>query len=714
MNLAQFSAALSKMDPKTAFATYDSMLNDNDPKLGADKTNLAVDQSDLGDDSSDTLLSVDIDGDDGSIVIDINPKPKASATTSLFAGHFENLAEKIGDAECNRISEELLEGIEADDSSRSDWLSSYSDGLSLLGLSLAKGSKVGAPVEGQSTVQHPVLLEAVIRYSSNALGEMLPSSGPVKVANFGEDTENTSNLARMLEKDFNYYLMNTASEFRPDTDQMLFKQGFCGLGIKKIYNCPRRRRPVSESVDPVDLIVSNTATDLENAARVTHRIHMRPSIMRRMQLLGVYREVDLQEPIPEPNAVDDKRAAIVGVEAKPVRPEDADHEIYECYCELDLKGYEHKKKGKPTGLQLPYRVTIERTSRVILDIRRNWNEGDTEYKAKKFFVLFPFINAFGIYGIGLLHMLGNSTRALTAAWRVLLDLGMFQSFPGFIYAKQLGRQQHNEFRIPPGGGLGIETGGAPLKDVISQMPYKEPSQAMMALVENIAQAAQRLGFSAEAKIGEGQTDAPVGTTIALIEQATKVEGAVHKRSHQAQAEEFQLLKERFKEDPEAFWRFNKRPSTDWKRKQFVDALNNSELVPVSDPNTPSRLHRIMKASALMELAKANPDILSVKVALQRALDMMDVGDQDALFLPPQAPNAPQASPDKMADIAIKQEANQLKSLEIQEKAQNNQAELHSKNNIALLNLAREAAIHPESAGASMAVVKDPSIAALAP
>src|SRR5690606_10288809 len=316
---------------------------------------------------------------DGSVVIDFNPAPAAPQSTG---DHYENLAELLDEETLGSIAQELCDGIEADDASRRQWIEDRERGLEMLGFKLEK-PKADVGEDGKiSTVRHPLLAEAVLRFQANARGELLPASGPVKVRDDGLDTVQTSEQSRKLEDLLNHYLTTTATEYYPDTDRMLLWVGFCGMAFKKVYTCPLRRRPVSESVDAKDLIVSDTVTDLRNAKRVTHRIVMKRSTMKRMQLLGVYRNIDLGEPEQDPDSVDRKIHDMQGTQPYQQRPQDADHELWECYCELDLPGFEHKEVDKitgeevPTGLPLPYRVTIDKTSRKILEIRRNWAEDD--------------------------------------------------------------------------------------------------------------------------------------------------------------------------------------------------------------------------------------------------------------------------------------------------------------------------------------------------
>ena len=587
-----------------------------------------------------------IEGEDGSVLISLDGTPLSSKEKKT-GDWFANLANEIDPSELSRISDDLIRGVEDDLLSRNDWIEDRANGIKLLGLRIeipnTSGVSEGAPVEGMSQVRHPLLQEAVLRFQANARSELLPTDGPVKVRN----DDNNANLvedqvADALEKDLNHYLTVTASEYYPDTDRMLLLLGFGGTTFKKVYYCPLRNRPVSETVAADDVIVNNSATDLRNAMRVTHRVMMKPSTLKRLQIIGAYRDVPLQTPNPQnKDAVQREKDAQQGISAKSSRPEDLEHEIYEVYCELDIKDFEHRIDGEPSGLPIPYVVTIEVSSREILSIVRNYDEETKELpEAKTRFVKYTFVPGLGFYDIGLLNILGNTTNAVTAAWRELLDAGMFSNFPGFLYAKDAGRQNTNVFRVPPGGGAPIETGGRPIGNAVMQLPYKEPSQALMALVTNIAETGMRVGGTAEQAVGEGRQDAPVGTTLALIEQATKILNSVHKRMHAAQAEEFRLLVECFREHPESFWQRNKNPAYPWDEQTFLTAINNCELTPQADPNTASHTQRVMKIMALKQLQAGSPQLYDPVAVDTAALQALGWPNPQQFFKSPEQQSQP--------------------------------------------------------------------------
>lgn len=635
-------------------------------------------QQELAPDDSPLL---EIEHEDGTITISMNGKSLAEpGGPPEDRGWFANLVEKIDNDEVARIADDLLRGIEDDLASRKEWIEDRAAGIRLLALKVEQpGSQSadGAPVEGMSRVRHPLLLEAVLRFQANARAEMLPTDGPVKV----RDDSNTwdaarSELAEAFQKDFNHYLTATANEYVPDTDKMFFKLGFGGIAFKKVYHDPLKNRPVSLTVDADDLIVNNAAVSLDTAKRVTHRLNMKPSTVKRLQIIGHYRDVDLPDPGFSNNTDSVKQAEAdqQGIDISGSRAEDRNRQLYECYCELDIRGFEHKYKGKQSGLEIPYIVTIDRESREVLSVVRNYDEDTAELpEARKVFVQYDFVPGLGFYGIGLLHILGNTTSAVTAAWRELLDSGMFASFPGFLIADSGLRQDTTVFRVPPGAGAKVNTGGQKIGDAIMPLPYKEPSPALMNLTQNIVETGQRVGGTSEMQVGEGRQDAPVGTTLALIEQAVKILNSVHKRMHTAQDQEFQLIKECFRQNPESFWKGNRKAATQWDEAKFLKALDDYDLVPRADPNTASHAQRLMKAQAVKMLAGGSPDLYDNEKVDTFVLQSIGISNPEQFFKPEQMRN--QAPPELLKgieDIKIahqKADADTLKAQAAMVKAQ---------------------------------------------
>ena len=715
--------------------------------LGAEEPSIAdagdvqveIEEGKPGYETDDSGNILRIEHPDGSVSISLDGKPITEKSEAERAKTwFANLVDDIDEGELQRVADELMKGIQDDIDSRKEWIEDRAQGIKLLGLKIEipglAGASDGAPVEGMSKVRHPLLLEACLRFQANARSELLPTDGPVKIRNdaVGATVEHDF-TATALEKDLNHYLTSVATEYYPDTDRMLLMLGFGGTAFKKVYFCPLRNRPVSESVDADDLIVNNAATDLSTAKRITHRVYMRPSTVKRLQILGVYRDVDLGVPkTPDLDSVQRAQNDQQGIAPETYNPEDRDREIYECYCELDIAGFEHKYKGKESGLEIPYRVTIDVSTKEILSIVRNYDEDTAELpEARQNFVKYSFVPGMGFYDIGLLHILGNTTNAVTAAWREMLDAGMYANFPGFLMAETGARQNTNIFRIPPGGGQVVKTGGMPINQAVMALPYKDPSSALMTLVENMAQTGMRVGGTSEMQVGEGRADAPVGTTLAMIDQATKVLNSVHKRMHSAQADEFKLLVRTFRENPESFWNRLKRPTTEWNEQTFLTALNDCELVPQADPNTASQTQRMMKIMGLKQLQQANPSMYDPIAIDTAALKAMGWSNPEQFLAPKDAQAAP---PPELQQIQAKIQTDQqkaqaalmsaqIKGQEVQQRGQIDmmkaqadamraQADIHfaqqeihekkkdrlSRERVQMIDLAQNLAVHPESVG----------------
>ncbi len=572
---------------------------------------------------------------------------------------YRNLAEGMDDSDLARVAEELLEGIEADIQSRAVWIANYERGMSVLGIEL-KQPRAEATGEGVSQVDHPLLLEACILYQSNACAEELPSSGPVKIDNGGQSTAITDEDAKQLEKDFNKYLTVHRPEYYPDTERAIFQRGFGGMMFKKIFHCPIRRAPVSDSVAPGDFIASNDATSLEHCGRKTHRIKMRPATMKRMQFVGAYRDVDLQTPTDDVTGIERKTKQIAGIKPTSDRQEDTEFTVYECCCELDLIGDRHTERSKPTGLPRPYIVTVERDSRQVLEIRRNWIEEDELYSERRRFVASQFLPMFGFYATGLLGVLGNSNSALTAGWRIMCDKGMFSNFPGGMYLKNGDRQLDNNFRAAPGEFVPVDGGGnTDIRKVVAPYPYTEPGMASQQFFAGIETTAQRVGGSASIPVAEGKADTPVGTMLAALEQTSKMISAVHRRAHTAQSLEFTTLLELIREKPEDFVKYFQADGF-WSVERLNRALDNWSLIPRADPNTPTQMHRLLKMMSLKQLQQLSPDMYDARKVDEIILRTLGFDDPQELFAPPAAPGALPPDP-TLAVAGIVAQTEQMKA-----------------------------------------------------
>jgi len=584
-------------------------------------------------------LNIHVD-DDGNVSYGTAP---AAQPQKSRPSHFEdNLAEGAGNLA--GLANELIEGIEADDSSRTGWIANYNAGMELLATRLENESSSAAMGGGKSIsrVRHPLLLWAVVKGQSMARAELLPAAGPVKVQVVGRSDPAKDDLAETLEDDLNAYLTSGAPEYYPDMDRGLFYLFYGGTLFKKIYRCPWRARPVSECVYVPDLIVSQEATDLDTAIRVTHRILMTPPEMAKFIDAGTYLDVSSGEPSPQPSSTEQKQATLSGIAAVTVRPKDKPYTVYECYTDLDLSEYGIRQ---PKRGVLPYRITIEKDARAVLEIRRNWKEGDRNYRRRKRFVKYGLIPGFGFLDYGFLHLLGNHTKALTALWRLVIDAGMFSNFPGGLRLKGT-RTETNEFSPGPGEFLSVDGGGATdIRQCIMALPYKEPSPVMLQMIQQLAGDGQQLAGTADIEVGEGRTNVPVGTVMAMIEQQTQVMAACHKRMHASQQEEFLVLKELFQEEPEAITRGQRNPVRVWTASEELDDL---DLVPASDPNIPAQVHRIQQNAALMQMAQAAPALFDLPAVAKRLLNGIGISDADSLLAKPGQQNPSMGAPGQAA------------------------------------------------------------------
>ncbi len=550
--------------------------------------------------------TVETDQPDGSVVVNLDAKKSKDGDEENE--WFRNLADDVGASQLGTLANDLYEQISADDASRSQKLADIDRGLGLLGLKLEEphsSPDSSSGVEGMSTVTNPLLLEAVLMGWANAQAELLPADGPVKIKDDGDETPAEDDLAERFQKDMNHWFTTTNREYYPDTSHMLlWGTYFGGAGFKKVYRCPMKRRPTSLAVEAKDLIVSDASKDFSSCARITHQISMRPSVMKRMMFIGAYRDVGLTQPAPVTTVVDQAVAQIQGVNAEKTRPEDQPYTIWETQCELDLDEFipaegQPGSKFKGEGIPLPYCVSMDKDSRQILAIRRDWDEDDDDATRKRMYVKYPYVPGPGFYGTGLLNILGNCSAAMTAAWREALDAGMFASFPGGLIAKNGSRQLSSIFRVGTGEFKAVETGGLPIQQAVMAMPYRDVTPGLMSLMDKITEQSKRVGGAADVQAGEGVQNVPVGTMLAAIEQATKLMCAAHKGMHTAISEELELIVELFRANPEDFWRNNKiAPKNYWSKERFEQALADVNLVPVSDPNIPSHIHRIAKALAL--------------------------------------------------------------------------------------------------------------------
>ena len=566
-----------------------------------------------------------IEQEDGSVILDF----EGAVQEELMADQDANLAELLDERDLSSIAQELLHFYEEDKSGRQEWEEAYSDGLDLLGIKYESREE---PFRGSSGVTHPVIAEAVTQFQSQAYKELLPSSGPVRTQIIGSPTPETESQAQRVKEFMNYEIMNVMQEYDPEMDRMLFYLPLAGSAFKKIYFDDILDRAVARFVPADDLIVPYNATDLASASRVAHVIRMDLNNVRKHQAAGFYRDVELS-PYEEADTLREKERELVGVE-KTV--DDLDCTLIEFHIDLDLKGFEHKHPldNEETGIKLPYIVTLDEGSAKILSIRRNWKEGDEYYHKNQYFAHYKFLPGLGFYGLGLLHMIGGLGRSATSILRQLIDAGTLANLPAGFKARGI-RIRDSDEPLSPGEFRDIDAPGGALRDSIIPLPYKEPSQTLFALLGFVVEAGQRFAAIADMQVGDGNQQAPVGTTVALLERGSRVMSAIHKRLHFAQKQEFKMLAKIFAESLPPMYPYSVYGAESTiKQTDFDDRV---DIIPVSDPNIFSLSQRLALAQSQLELAQSNPQMHNLFEAYRRMYHALGVQDIESILPTPQPP-----------------------------------------------------------------------------
>ena len=544
-----------------------------------------------------------------------------------------NLVEFIDDSELQSLSGDILSSIRHDKDSRSEWEKTYVDGLKYLGMKFDEARS--EPFEGSSGVIHPILAEAVTQFQAQAYKEMLPAKGPVKTQLVGQRTAETEAQADRVQEFMNFYIMNVMQDYDPELDMLLFYLPLAGSAFKKIYYDNVLNRAVSKFVSPEDLIVPYEASDISSAERVTHAINMSRNEIKKQQLSGFYADVDIKSSSYDPDD-DDVQKEIDEIEGmSPSYAEDRDHTVYEVHTILDLAGFEDvDKDGNPTGLKLPYIVTIDESSQTVLAIRRNYVEGDPYKNKINYFVQYKFLPGLGFYGLGLSHMIGGLSKASTSILRQLIDAGTLANLPAGFKARGMRIRDEDE-PLQPGEFRDIDTTGGSLRENLIPLPIKEPSNVLMSLLGILVDSGKRFAAIADMNVGDMNQAMPVGTTVALLERGTKVMSAIHKRLHYAQRLEFQLLSKVFSEflPPEYAYETGTGPR-EIKQSDFDQRI---DVIPVSDPNIFSQSQRITLAQELLQMVQSNPQVHGpngIYEAYRRMYGALGVDNVEALLQPP--------------------------------------------------------------------------------
>lgn len=545
--------------------------------------------------------------------------------------HNANLSEVLDDSILGALSSDLGSKVDEDQGSRDEWQEAIAKGLTLLGINYEERNE---PFMGASGVTHPLLSEAVTQFQAQAYKEMLPPGGPVKTQIVGQQTKEVEDQAQRVKDFMNYQVTEVMEEYDLDTDQMLFYLPITGSTFKKIYFDPMRQRAVSKFVPAEDLVVPYSATDLQTAERYTHVVRMTENEIRKMQVGGIYRDVSLSV-----SEDDESDSTIRGKadEIQGLRPGYSDevYTIHEIHVDLDLEGFEDMDEmGEPTGIRLPYIVTMDEASGQILSIVRNWREADPLRRKRQYFVHYKFLPGFGFYGFGLLHMIGGLSRAATSILRQLIDAGTLANLPGGFKARGV-RIRNDDEPVNPGEFRDLDAPGGDIRNAIIPLPYKEPSGTLAQLLGVVVDSGRRFAQVADTKVADVNAQAPVGTTVALIEQGSKVISSIHKRLHYAQKNEFRLLAEIFSNNPVPYpYMIGANVPPEIMAQDFDGRV---DVLPVSDPSIFSMAQRLSLAQTQLQLAQAAPQMHNMYEAYRRMYDALDIKNIDNILPPPQPP-----------------------------------------------------------------------------
>ena len=536
-----------------------------------------------------------------------------------------NLAEQLDDEELAGISAYVLEKVDEDKNSRSEWLEAYSQGLNLLGLKYENRSE---PFDGATGVVHPMLNEAVTQFQSQAYKELLPAKGPVRTQVMGTTTPELENQAERVQDYMNYTLMHTMKEYESEFDQMLYYLGLGGSAFKKVYVDPQLGRQVSKFVEAKDMLVPFNASDLDSADRVTQIITMSENELRKLQVSKLYRDIEIQSGKADRDEVDDTKESITGIYAQ------GDYEevqLFECHCYLDLEKYADKdEKGEETGIKLPYIVTVSADNGEVLSVYRNYDEQDMFKNKKQYFVHYMFTPGLGFYGNGLIHLLGNLSRAATANLRQLIDSGTLANMPSGFKARGL-RIKNDDEPLRPGEWRDVDVVGDQLKNSFFNLPYQEPSGTLFQLLGFVVQAAQK--FVGTTDMGTGNVnnqEMPVGTTIALLERGSRIISAVHKRIYNSLKQEFSLLADLISQEGGAY------PYTE-EGDKAQDFSERIDILPIANPNIFSMSQRISLAQEQLKLASSKPEMHNLYEAYRRVYNSLGVDNIEQILPPPAQP-----------------------------------------------------------------------------
>ena len=558
--------------------------------------------------------------DEGGVTVDFG---ETADEEGAAPEHFDNLAEYMDDGDLSSIAADLISDFDNDLNTRAEWEKAYIQGLDLLGLKIDERT---TPWPGACGVFHPVLTEAVIRFQAQTIMEVFPSSGPVETKIVGKADEEVLKQAQRVKQEMNYMVTEKMRDYRSETEQLLFRLPLAGSAFRKVYYDTVNKIPAAVFVPAEDFVVAYGTTDLAACPRYTHVTRMYPNELRKLQVSGFYRDIDIPEPTPDYSSLQKKYDKVKG--ETPSVTDDPRHAILEMCVDLDLPGFEDED-----GLELPYVVTIEKSSREVLAIRRNWKEGDPTSTKRQYFVHYQYLPGLGFYGTGLIHLIGGIAKSATSILRQLVDAGTLSNLPGGLKARGL-RIKGDDNPIMPGEFRDVDVASGSIRDSITFLPYKEPSSVLYQLLGNLVDEGRRIGSIAEMDVGNSNPEAPVGTTLALLERSMKVMSAVQARVHQSLSREFQLIADVIREymPPEYEYAVSDTDTNPYSRQADFDG--RVDIIPVSDPNASTMAQKVMQYQAAIQLSQNAPEgMYNTEVLHKQMLHALNVPNID-LILPP--------------------------------------------------------------------------------
>ena len=580
------------------------------PDSGADPLLYAVD--------SDVEIEISTE-DDGGVTVDFDPEDMRGEGGDFYA----NLAEEMPDRELSRIGSDLAGEFDANKAGRQDWEDAYTDGLELLGFNYEERTQ---PFRGSSGVTHPLLAEAATQFQAQAFNELLPAGGPVRTQVMGEETHAKADQAKRVRQFMNYYITNVMEDYTPDMDQMLFYLPLAGSTFKKTYYDEVMGRAVSKFVPAQNLVVPYDTSDLDTCPNISQLIRMDLNDLRKKQLAGVYLDIDVIPAQGDVTEVDSEINRIDGIEPSQI---DYDCTLLECHVDLDLEGYEDlDEDGEPTGVKVPYIVTISQDNGQVLSIRRNYREDDPAKKKIAYFTHFKFLPGFGFYGLGLIHTIGGLSRTATSALRQLIDAGTLSNLPAGFKARGL-RIRDDDDPLQPGEFRDVDAPGGAIRDSLMPLPFKGPDRTLFELLGFVVQAGQRFATITDMKVGDGNQQAAVGTTIAMLEQGSRVMSAVHKRLHYSMRQEFKILARVMSESLPQEYPYS--VAGDESSVMASDFDDRVDVIPVSNPNVFSQAQRIALSQTKMQLAAQAPEMHDMHEVYRVMYESLGVTDVDRIM-----------------------------------------------------------------------------------